>query len=151
MGEQSWVVFKVGGAATKDVWDGLLELCEDRWSEGEDAETLLLAAKEGHVLSFHGEQSWGNCDEEEQYCRQHGLTFHSSYASVPGQYDSGVRYWNPTDGGNEADGNDEGEPTIGLAALRDWRDRVGWTLDRVIEELAKADSSRVPPVTIVEG
>ena len=143
MGEHSWTVYHIGGKLPMGKLEELKEFAGD-FEEGEDP-------KHGEVWCIMGQQNYGNHEELDEFLQKNGLTFHAAWAAVPGAFDSGARWWNPTMGEElgECSANDDGEPTISLSAM-EFAQKQGRTLADIIAELAAQSSTVVPPLELIE-
>lgn len=141
MGEYVWTVATVGGKIPHSVFERLDELgleigVPDEIPDGKSS------------LCYQGEFNYGNPEEFMQFCQDHGLPFHVSYAAAPGVFSSGLYFWQPgmeTVEGREA--TDDGEPVLTFSEVHDALAEEQ-TLLMVYNELKRASGKAVPPLEI---
>ena len=145
MTEMSWTVYHIGGKLPAGKLDELKKFAED-FEEHDSSEGI----KGGEVLVLQGSLNYGNHDDLDEFLQENGLPFHAAWAAVPGAFDSGARWWNPTMGEDIEEGmaNDDGEPIVPLGAL-EMALQQGRTLADLIAELALQSSTVVPPLELI--
>jgi len=144
MGEYVWTIYTIGGKLPKSRLPELHNLL----SNFEDKD--FPSKGEPGVIGAQGQMNYGQYDELEKFCRENGLTFHSSWAAQPGCFEAGGRYWKPgMPVVQEGFADDGGEPAITLAQL-EMAAKNGKTLESLIAELRLQSSDQVPPFEVCE-
>lgn len=143
MGEYVWTQIVIGGKTTKAIADELEFLLTDHFHE--QAEIV------GSHMVASGERNYGNADETEEFCQEHGLPYVLTWAAAGGCFDSGAHAWRPgMDGASDFTATEAGDASVTLAELR--RDHeAGVTLAEIIARLAVADSDTLPPFEVEPG
>ena len=146
MGEYVWTSISVGGKATRKVWDELFEMCD--WAEQcDDLDCFASGADTGYI-TFQGMRNYGNADEVDEFCRDHGLTYLRHWGSAGGVFNSGAEFYSPSGGVKQIETNDDGEPVAPLGWLeRKMKD--GASLGDITAELLAASIHAVPALEIV--
>lgn len=138
MGEPVWTTFKIGGKATKAIWDQLEELADGMFEE---------SSKD---LGWQGMRNFGQTAELQNFCIANKLTFHTHWAAAAGSFDSGIEYWNPSlESVESACSNDDGEPVVSVSFLTRALDS-GRKFENIMKDLQAACVERVPAVEIME-
>jgi hypothetical protein len=146
MGEYVWTMVTIGGKASPEAIEGLKVLAESYFEEGDVQEALTDRTS----LTLQGTRNYGNADETEELCQNHGLPYVLSWAAQPGCFESGIHYWRPgMEAAGEVSATDNGNPSIDLSELMKAAEE-GKTLADVIEGLAGADPAAIPPLELIE-
>lgn len=139
MGEYVHTDITIGGTVSAEVAAELREVL------GADFEEI---SESGARLYASGQCNYGNADDTEAFCQEHGLPYVLTWASC-GAFDSGMHAWRP---GMEAAADFEGDedPAITLAGLKHDA-KAGKSLADIIEALSIGDASTLPPYVEEEG
>lgn len=115
-----------------------------------EADTLVHEAlAEGRSVIFEDLQDCGVTPGLDAFCRAQGLSYHGAWVLQVGQFEAGLKYWQPGMVEPVEEAADEaGEPMITLAALRRCVDG-GQALETVLARLDAAVSTAVPPLTLL--
>lgn len=147
MGEYVWTSISVGGKATRKVWDELFEMCDEWAEQGDDLDRFASGADTGYA-TFQGMRNYGNADEVDEFCRDHGLTYLRHWGGAGGVFNSGAEFYSPSGGVKQIETNDDGEPVAPLGWLeRKMKD--GASLGDITAELLAASIHAVPALEIV--
>lgn len=138
MGEYVWTDINIGGKVSASVAAELREMLD---AEFGDAEAEIVGAH----LYAGGERNYGNADEVESFCQEHGLPYVLTWAAASGCFDAGSHAWRPgMEQAAEVSATDDGDPSAPLAYLKHEASK-GRTLADIIEELSIGDVSALPP------
>ena len=145
MGEWVHTEICIGGTASANVADELATLLAVEFSEVDQPEASR------HWLHAHGQRNYGNADEVEEFCQEHGLAYVLSWSAASGAFDAGSHAWRPgMEDAAELAATDDGDPSAPLAELkRDYA--AGKTLADVIAALQVGDASTLPPYIVEQG
>lgn len=142
MGEWVHTEICIGGNASATVAEELATLLAAEFSETDQPEA------ERHWLHAHGQRNYGNADEVEEFCQEHGLAYVLTWSSCSA-FDAGMHAWRP--GMEEAaDFGGDDLPTMGLREL-EREAKAGKTLADVIQAMSIADAKALPPYVVEQG
>lgn len=150
MGEWIWSSIKVGGKATREVWEELIELVADDIDNGVEDGCLDLdevVASKG-CIEASGETNYGGGGRVPEFCQANGLTYVLT-SDWKYEHAACVQTWQP---GWEKpvyrEIDSASDPIIGLSALRSAL-KAGKSLADIVAEVSVGEVE-MPPVEIVE-
>ena len=152
MVDTTWTTMHVGGALPAGKIAAFLDAIESDFSyEAQEAPTseediqTIVAKGESALMQAH---CIGNPDDVIDFCKANDLTFwvHYDYGN---EWDSYIEIWAPgMDRPEETPASAQGySPLVSLATLQ-MRAEKNIGLPSVIEEIARFESHKVPPLTI---
>ena len=157
MGEYVWTTYTIGGTVTAEHIRELVQHVMNYPDQGgggdfaDGLDALKEAVKAGTALVIATSLNFGNDEALDDFLVEAGLPFSAAWSAQPGQFDAGIRYWNPgMDGVDESGGDDDGEPVIALRELRSEL-AAGKTLADIIAGMEPASGDAVPPLALAEG
>lgn len=101
----------------------------------------------GGSLSMVGNFDRGRYEEFERWLMENKIAFRAHFSCFPGNFDAGIRYWNPEmDSVGETPANEDGEAVISLSRLEEAH-KNNKTIEKVIAEMR---IFTVPPFEIIE-
>jgi len=150
MGEYVWTVVKIGGAASQATLDELQKLLDEEF-DGSDSDIDVIAKciADRACVEASGLQNYGNVDAILAFCRDKNLTIWTSCEGASGCFDPAIQYWKPGMAEiADASATNDHDPSLTIDQLRE-KFAEGATLEQVIEELAPAEGSAVPPIAMI--
>ena len=156
MTEMTWTTMHIGGALPSNRIDELIErIHEDFVQDAQDApeseDEVRAVVGKGESLFLQAHVNYGNPDAVVAFCIENNLTYWLHYDAGP-EWDSGIQIWKPDASTvpEECPASAQGyTPVVDLATMRIW-EKQGLTLQHVIDETARFETDKVPPLTIVE-
>ncbi|WP_079601907.1 hypothetical protein [Bradyrhizobium erythrophlei] len=150
----TWTTMHIGGPIPASKIDDLLATIEDDFSEmaiGPDDENQVRdVANKNESLILQGQVNCGNPATVIDFCVENDLPFWLHF-DAGYEWDSGIQIWKPGTHVEECSASAQGyEPTLNLKELRG-RESSGEYLREVIDDLARFESDKVPPLTIKDG
>jgi hypothetical protein len=156
MSEPTWTTMHIGGALPADKIEELIDrIHEDFVQEVQEApesdDEIRAVVSKGKSLFLQANVNCGNPDAVIAFCIDNNLTYWLHY-DAGYEWDSGIQIWVPGASAvpEECPASAQGyTPVVDLATMRIWA-KQGLTLQHVIDETARFESEKVPPLTIVE-
>lgn len=136
MGNWIYTDITIGGTVSADVAKELRALLEAEF-DGENSGEIVG----GHLFAC-GQRNYGNADEVEDFCQEHGLPYVFTWEDG-GDFGPGGHAWRP---GMEKSFPFDGKDGPGISLVELKRDAdAGKTLAEIIEALSIGDASTLPP------
>jgi hypothetical protein len=140
----------IGGKLKRSLIEEFLAACEaegmgrDYMEDLEEADVLGAVAK-GEALTVCGNEiNYGNPEEVEAFCREHGLPYSKEW-DAGGEYGAGGEYWSPETFLEYGIGEIGDTPAVDIKTIRglgSWEAVLAY-LDQL--------SGKLPPLEIEEG
>lgn len=155
MADTTWTTMHIGGALPSHKIDDFLEAIGSDFSyevqeapDDKDELRALVAKGDNVTLQAH---VYGNPDAVTAFCKENNLVFWQ-HCEAGYEWDSFITIWAPgMEKEQECPASGQGySPQIELATLRSWAKLSSSTLQTIIDETARFESDKVPPLTITE-